>query len=420
MDLPCLIEMIERMPRSPKHRNFCTLVLPNKPVHVYLDFDAGADAEKPHKQAMYLHVQGKEADVQRELRQRFSAYFQQVFNREPNLSGMHWQTASCTNKFSLHAHITTEALANIDHLKVFMTGLSEYIVQQPGESCFYLRHPNQHNEMEVVSLMDAGVYTKNRCFRLIECCKPGKQHLKWLADPVTGETEPPSTAKLIFRGLISHSIDVAPESYLSMNVSNGIKKKTKQSESRTCNGLKSLKAQENCAQDLVSLSDEKRAIVQTLLRSDRILGSQTKVATCNIRSYGKKWSVVGQCRAATAWCAVQTMYASVGASVKPQIHKTAVTNFSITTTKVKVWDWKCGFDKSKVVLWSAKERAVVIKLLRGSPSAAAAGHRVPSSDESESASESAADVDTTVVIRKQSRRPPTVVESSAALSHSSH
>ena len=171
VDLPCLIEMVEKMP--PKHRNFCTLVLPNKPVHVYLDFDAGADAEKPHKQAMYTHVQGKEADVQRELRQRFSAYFQQVYNREPNLSGMHWETASCANKFSLHAHITTEAFANIDHLKVFMTGLIEYIVQQPGESCLYLRHPNQHNETEVVSLMDAGVYTKNRCFRLIECCKPG-------------------------------------------------------------------------------------------------------------------------------------------------------------------------------------------------------------------------------------------------------
>ena len=273
-----------------------------------------------------------------------------------------------------------------------MTGFSDFIVRQPGECCLYLRHPNQHNDMEVVSLMDASVYTKNRCFRLIESCKPGKQHLKWLADPVTGETEPPSTAELIFRGLISHSIDVAPESYLSMNVSNGIKKKTKQPESHPRNGLKSLKAQNNGAQDLVSLSDEKRAIVQTLLRSDRILGSQTEVVTCNIRSYGKKWSVVGQCRAGTAWCAVQTVYASVGASVKPQIHNTAVTNFSITTTKGKVWDWSCGTDKSKVILWSAQERAVVIKLLRGSPSAAAAGHHIPSSDES--ASKSASDVDT--------------------------
>ena len=68
VDFCSLVEMVEKM--HPKHRNYCTMVLPDKPVHVYLDFDAGADADKPHKHAMYVHVQGKEVEVQRELRQR--------------------------------------------------------------------------------------------------------------------------------------------------------------------------------------------------------------------------------------------------------------------------------------------------------------------------------------------------------------
>lgn len=219
----------------PKHRNHCTMVLPNKPVHIYFDFDAGADPQLPPKHAMYFHVQGHEAEVQQELRQKFVAYFQQVYNREPNLSGMHWETASCANKFSLHAHIITEASVDIDHLKAFMAGFSEYVVQQSGESFLHLQHLNQNKNMKIVSLMDAGVYTKNRCFRLVECCKPGKQHLKWLADPalpVEQQQAAPSTAELVFRGLISHAINVPQADYLSMAAVMHSTKKKKQLHER--------------------------------------------------------------------------------------------------------------------------------------------------------------------------------------------
>ena len=72
-----LVEMITKM--HPKHRNHCTMVLPNKPAHIYFDFDASFDAIHPHKAALYDKVKEKEALVQLEVRTLFSAYFEQIF-----------------------------------------------------------------------------------------------------------------------------------------------------------------------------------------------------------------------------------------------------------------------------------------------------------------------------------------------------
>lgn len=371
-----LVELAQKM--HPSHRNYCTMVLPSKPVHVYFDFDAGADPQHPHKHALYLHVQGHEADVQQELRQKFVAYFQQVFGREPNLSGMHWETASCINKFSLHTHITTEAFLTIDHLKVFMSGFSKYIVQQPGESFLHVQHANQHNDMEIVSLMDAGVYTKHRCFRLVECCKPGKQHLKWLADaalPVSvHEQAAPSTAELLFRGLISHAIDVSSGNYLSMDdVSCGIKstKPKKKQLKRESNSLEAMVSADNPQEQSksVELSQRARSIVQSILRSEQVFGDQAELNKCDFKTYGDQWCIVGDCVQGTAWCPIRTKYAtSAGDHVKPQAHRNAPTVFSITSRRAKLWDWKCGVNSTRLVLLLPSQRKAILTVWKESSS----------------------------------------------------
>src|SRR5690242_9547675 len=117
---------------KPEHRNQCTIVLTNKPVHVYIDLDVGADTAHPHKNAMYEKVKGRVVEVQRELKRQFIRYFLHVIGREPDLSGMHWESASCPGKFSIHVHIVTEAFATIDDLKVFMKGFGNFICAEAG------------------------------------------------------------------------------------------------------------------------------------------------------------------------------------------------------------------------------------------------------------------------------------------------
>ncbi len=371
-----LVEMIMKM--HPDHRNHCTMVLPNKPAHIYFDFDASYDAVYPHKAALYEKIKGNETKVQLEVRQLFVAYFEQIFRRQPDLSGLHWESASCMNKFSLHAHLITEAFLDIDHMKSFMAAFVRFIQEQPEATThLFVKHLNEHNQMTLVTLMDASVYTKNRCFRLAGCCKPGKQALKWIPDPAASATDqrPLTVPDLIFRGLISHAIDVDPDKYLALSESQLGKvkasSKIKSRADKTSSGKDNYAATAvNTTQrrDKIALSEDSAGIVQLILRDESMLGGAAEVAQCSYMLYDfAGWCIVGNCKPNTAWCPHQTNYTCT--PVQATKHKQAATNFSITGNRVKLWDWKCGEDNAMTVKLTNKQREHIQMILKQVPSA---------------------------------------------------
>lgn len=368
-----LVQMITEM--HPGERNHCTMVLANRPVHLFFDFDASADFTHPEKDALYRKVQGREADVQLEWRHLFSAYFMQVFNRQPDLSGLHWETASTAGKFSLHAHLITEAFVDVDHHKSFVAGFVEFIISQSEEqSVLYLRQTDVPVKRQLVLLLDASVYTKNRNFRLVECCKPGKQKLKWIADPGAASCQQLSVKELIFRGLISYAIDVDSDRYLhcatspTESASTDRKHKSTATVRRGDSGARAGRnlSKSNSAKSKIAVSSMSRAMIQLILRSDNMLGALAEVSDCSFVTYEPRRStvcIVGSCTPGTAVC----MSKSDHAAVPPQLyrHQNAVSSFTITEREVRLSDWSCGNDAAVRVQLTPEQSRMVETVMMG-------------------------------------------------------
>jgi len=358
-----LVKMVETM--HPGECNHCTMVLEDKPAHVYFDFDASSDSEHPEKDMMFRKVEGREGDVQLEWRRLFVLYFQQVYGRAPNLSGLHWESASTKGKFSLHAHLITEAFVNIDQQKNFVAGFVEFIKSQPetevggSESFLFVRQyemtHDQQRAREYTLLMDASVYTKNRNFRLVNCCKPGKEPLRWIADPgmhiSIDQQKSPSLKELLFRGLISYSIDVDADQLLQCDpVSSPTCASAVQcpaSSRQPANVTKAAAALMPTRPDSkVPLSAMSISMLQCILRSDNLLGAAAEIDACYVTTYSNSRRsrttvcIVGHCKAKTAACMSKS-----DRSVQPArmyYHDSAVTNFVVTAEAVQIWDWACG------------------------------------------------------------------------------
>jgi hypothetical protein len=213
LQLPCSEFLDKYDSLTPTNRSLCTLVLPGHPVHIYFDLDGavGPGVQFP-----------RPAVVRDAFVQFFTACFQRSFGRLPDLSGMQWETACSSTKFSLHCHITSEAFANVDHLNCWVKGAfvpfleSARDNQDPDALLLFYDKDNKTK-----CLMDAVVYTPNRPFRLFGCRKPEKTPLTALEDTKVA----PRT--MAFNGLINYALPGDTARHLSWTGPRKSKRKSK-------------------------------------------------------------------------------------------------------------------------------------------------------------------------------------------------
>lgn len=423
-----LVKMLTDM--HPGERNHCTMVLAEKPVHVFVDFDAGSSTEPDHvsKDALYRKVQGREEQVQIEWRRLFNTYFQQVYGRLPDLSGLHWETASTTGKFSLHAHLTTEAFETVDHHKRFMAGFVAFLKTQPESETlmYYCAEPNPKHKKQVALLIDDTVYTKNRNFRLIECCKPGKQPLRWIPDSghiISKEKQKqPSIKELVFRGMISYSIDVDECNLLRFDTLevNSPALLHQRSIAVACTAahaqvnlpLDNLKEHTRVTPETDSsikgggsvvskaaVSPMAQSTIQCILSDGKMLGPNVRVNACHYTVYlrsnaTKTVCLQGDCRVGTAACMWKSDHSV--SPVKMYYHENAASSFVISENDVKLRDWACGQDQVSIVPLSTEQRSFVRMIMkdasRTGSSNLAHDHSLTGESDSESDIESEASI----------------------------
>ena len=63
------------------------------------DLDLNLQSDDAAKMALGQLIVGHELDVIKEFIEVFSAHFQSVFGRLPDLAGMHWETSCSEKKF---------------------------------------------------------------------------------------------------------------------------------------------------------------------------------------------------------------------------------------------------------------------------------------------------------------------------------
>ena len=349
---------------DPKEMWLCAMVADNAPVHMYFDFDASTtaastpSAQQKAAQELGSRVQGQEAFVKLEFMQMFSAFFEQVYHRQPNWTGLHWETASDLEigKFSLHAHLITEAFVDIKHMGRFMKGFAEFLVQQSTEGKVqWLLHADTDSN---ASLLDTSVYTPNRVFRLIGCRKPGKTQLIPL--PSTPEEASLSLEELVFRGMPSLSIGVDDAHLLEFQC------KQPPSQKRKAPGPTLLKAAAKNAAAVTVGSDESSDAVRAVLEAACIglfeLGPCVKVQRCQtIRMTASSKGLAGlfdgsnmidrryegEFVLGSAWCPHMTKIDASTLSAVPHMHKNTAIAFSITMQWITIMDFRCGTERKK-------------------------------------------------------------------------
>jgi hypothetical protein len=181
VSFPQLGTLLERL--DPIHHCFATVVLPGFPVHFYFDLDRSG-------------VHALDPEVCGEFEALFAEFFQSTFQRAPDMSGWHWESACTDSKFSTHAHLVTEGMVDVAHLGRWCKAFEQFICEKNKTSpcksslCVHHRWP---------SVMDTCIYSANRLFRLALNSKPGKQRL----NPTDGTASRESN---LFRGLINYAV----------------------------------------------------------------------------------------------------------------------------------------------------------------------------------------------------------------------
>lgn len=353
MTFPKLLQAYRTI--DPKYMWMCAMVLDDAPVHLYFDFDASLSTTTTTKknlsqqqsaaQVLAQRVQNQEKHVKREFCATFDQFFRQTYGRSVNWGGMHWETASDSKsgKFSLHAHLTTEAFINIQHMRRFMEAYVSYVDQQSAVgNVKWLQHAD-------ATLLDGAVYTPNRVFRLVGCRKLHKTELCPM--PSTEAESLLGWEELVFRGMPSLSIDVEDKDLLSFaSTSVGIKKrKQPQSQTGACDGprqpSKAIASSNTTAEQLTALH---RIFVDL-----RVLGPNPEIAKCQtvlFRSSQHHDAVVkrfqGEFVLRSAWCPNCTKYHSMH-DKEPHIHENTPMAFCVTTRGVTISDFRCGTDKKQ-------------------------------------------------------------------------
>jgi len=350
---------------DPKQMWLCAMVLDHAPVHLYFDFDATVSARVDRQdsaaQALAKLVQGQEAAVKQEFLETFSAFFARIYNRPPNWSGLHWETASdrSTGKFSLHAHVTTEAFVNIKHMHRFMGEFAEFLTQQSAQGMMqWLQY--HKNDNTSASLLDAAVYTPNRVFRLIGCRKPGKTPLT----PLPSSTEEASLSweELVFRGMPSLSIDVDDAQLLTHEpVSHQSNRKRKLAVHGDATEPTNVRKKTTSISSVSLGSEDTSVAIQTIIKDVCIglfeLGPAVQVQHCqtihlhphndkpNQRSQDRRYE--GEFVLGSAWCPNMTKIDVMTLTAAPHIHEHTAMAFCVTAHAITVMDFRCGIAKKK-------------------------------------------------------------------------
>jgi len=266
----------------PRHMWMCAMVMPNMPVHLYFDFDAGISTDPARQssaaQELARRVVGHESDVKEEFMSCFAQFFEDTFHRLPNWAGLHWETASCADKFSLHAHVTTEAFASVSHFNNFMKAFAAFLdkLYLLGKLQWML---HKEGASDTASLLDFAVYTPNRVFRLIGCRKLHKTALEPL--PSTTEESMLSWQELVFRGIPNLSIDVAqPDGLLEFSDEANVeatRPKNSAAKKRPA-ALPAAGSVSSVDTGTADLTEPEQELIQHMLSSPLILGPDARIS----------------------------------------------------------------------------------------------------------------------------------------------
>jgi len=333
---------------DPKYMWMCAMVIDDAPVHLYFDFDASvsAKAERQHSASQLLaqRVQGQEAHVKQEFCTTFDRFFQHTYGRAVDWSGLHWETASDEQggKFSLHAHVTTEAFVNIQHMRRFMEAYVAYLDHEAAAGNIrWMQHG-------AATLLDGAVYTPNRVFRLIGCRKLHKTELRPM--PSTKAESLLNWAELVFRGMPSLSIDVDDDKLLSFAETQQLKKKRARDVDHTPSSVRHVKSIASS-----ETPSDRIAALQHMFINLRVLGPNVAIgkcqtiltqsdesgpATCADRVISR---IQGEFVLRSAWCPNRTKYDSG----EPHVHENTPMAFCVTLRGVTISDFCCGTNKKQ-------------------------------------------------------------------------
>ena len=344
MTFPKLLQAYSML--DPKYMWMCAMVMDDAPVHLYFDFDASvsANAERQHSATQLLaqRVQGQEDQVKQEFCTTFDRFFQHTYGRAVDWSGLHWETASNEQggKFSLHAHVTTEAFVNIQHMRRFMEAYVAYIDREAAAGNIrWMQHAT-------ATLLDGAVYTPNRVFRLVGCRKLHKTELCPM--PSTEAESLLSLAELVFRGMPSLSIDVDDGKLLSFAQTQHVQQRLKRKRTHDDHAPSMRKADGIASSETPS---DRIAALQRMFINLRVLGPNVAIGKCQtiLTQSGDPATdrvisrIQGEFVLRSAWCPNRTKYDSG----EPHVHENTPMAFCVTLRGVTISDFCCGTNKKQ-------------------------------------------------------------------------
>lgn len=324
------------------------VVLENTPAHLYFDFDAGLSTREDRQlgaaQALAIKVQGREQQVKHEFVASFATFFQQVYHRAPNWIGLHWETASdlASGKFSLHAHLITEAFVDVRHMHRFMCAYLEYVSDQWRDGNIEWL---QHNQGEdVANLLDGSVYTSNRVFRLVGNRKPCKTPLR--PCPSTVDEAQLSWQELVFRGMPSLAIDVAEEALLTFagEATTSGRKRARPPPATLLNCEPTRKKLKRHTATVTA--PHALAVLEQIFAHASVLGPQPRISACRTvvseatGATQQRTRFEGTFELGSAWCPTRTR----ANNATPYTHEHTLVSFCVTARCVSVYDFCCGTD----------------------------------------------------------------------------
>jgi hypothetical protein len=188
----------------PGECHFASITREDSPCHLYFDFDCNPS------ESLYINRNGGISKLQTEFMILFTQAFVLTFKRPPVLtrdkrSGIQWENASSDNKISLHLHIVSEAFTNVNQYRQWVKHVLLPVINENG---VLLKAGSTDRAGSTV--LDGSVYTKNRAFRLLGSCKPGKRTLQYLLPPQENKTASSEINPILLSlmGLTSYIIDV--------------------------------------------------------------------------------------------------------------------------------------------------------------------------------------------------------------------
>ena len=159
----------------PAERCFFAICLDGQPCSLFFDLDCGTGGDN--------HMD--DFQIMQEMNRLLRAFFSNSLHRDLDVSSMMWATSSSPTKTSLHCHCPTASFGDIGAMKQVVRQFKEFVT-------------NQVTTIKPGWIDD--IYTKNRNFRCVFSCKPGKVELR----PLLAVEQ--SMAELLWKSLPSYCV----------------------------------------------------------------------------------------------------------------------------------------------------------------------------------------------------------------------